>query len=447
MVVEDDPGLQRQMRWALADAFDVHVAKNRDEALSTLAEAQPRLVVLDLGLPPDPNGASEGLSILDTILTERPGTKVIVASGNEDRRNALKAISLGAYDFFPKPVDVDQLRLILERAWRLHELEDENRRLAQTVGGEIEGLISASSQMTAVARTVERVAPTDVSVLILGESGTGKELIARALHTHSHRIDGPFIAVNCAAIPENLLESELFGYEKGAFTGAIKQTHGKVEQARGGTLFLDEIGDMPLSLQAKMLRFLQNRSIQRLGGHEEIPVDVRFVAASNRDIGNMIQSGGGFREDLYFRVNEVAIQLPPLRERDGDAVLIATALVQRFSEAYKRPNLSFAPEATLAIANYAWPGNVRELENRVKRAVVLARDKLITAADLGLGAETASDPLITLKEARQKAELEAIRRAMAACGNNQSHAARVLGVSRQTLYNLILSYGLKVESN
>ncbi len=393
-------------------------------------------------LPPDPNGASEGLSILETIVSQYQGAKAIVASGNEDRRNALKAISLGAYDFFAKPVDIDQLRLILERAWQLHVLEEDNRRLAQAHVGRIPGMIGTSPQISSIVSTIEKVATTDVSVLILGESGTGKELVAQALHHLSHRAAGPFVAVNCAAIPENLLESELFGYEKGAFTGANKQTLGKVEMARGGTLFMDEIGDMPLSLQAKMLRFLQSRAVQRLGGHEDVPVDVRFVSASNRDLGAMTQSGG-FREDLYFRVNEVSVLVPPLRDRDGDAVLIATALLQRFAEAFKKPPLSFTQEAMDAIAQYPWPGNIRELENRVKRAVVLAKERTLGPVDLGLAAGASAEPLLTLKDARQKAELEAVRRAMAATGNNQSHAAKVLGVSRQTLYNLDLTYGIK----
>lgn len=442
MLVEDDPGLQRQMRWALADGFDVTVVKDRGEALETMERIKPPLVVLDLGLPPDPNGASEGLSVLETIVSQYLGTKVVVASGNEDRRNALKAISLGAYDFFAKPVDIDQLRLILDRAWRLNELEVENRRLTQAQVGQIEGLISASAEMSAVIETVEKVAPADVSVMILGESGTGKELIARALHKLGDRVGGPFVAVNCAAIPENLLESELFGYEKGAFTGAIKQTMGKVEMARGGTLFLDEIGDMPLALQAKMLRFLQDRTIQRLGGHDVIAVDLRLVSASNRDLLAMIQSGS-FREDLFFRINEVAINMPPLRDRPGDAVLIAASLVQRYGEAFKRPGLTLSPDALDAINRYSWPGNVRELENRIKRAVVLAKDRMIAADDLGLTPESASQPILTLKEARQKAEFDAVKRAMAVAGNNQSHAAKVLGVSRQTLYNLVLQYGIK----
>jgi two-component system NtrC family response regulator len=443
LIVEDDAGLQRQMRWALADTFDVHVAGDRTAALEIMAQEKPWLVVLDLGLPPDPNGASEGLSILETIVGNAPGTKVIIASGNEDKRHALRAIAYGAYDFFAKPVDIDQLRLILTRAWQLHLLEDENRRLSREVRVPLAGIIGASPAMLDVCRTVERVAATDVSLLIMGESGTGKELIARALHDGSDRARGPFVAVNCAAIPENLLESELFGYERGAFTGAVKQTIGKVEQAKNGTLFLDEIGDMPMPLQAKLLRFLQNRSFQRLGGREEIIVDVRIASATNRDIKTMC-SQGSFREDLFFRLNEVSVTLPPLRGREGDALMIAEVLLRKFAETYKKGALELSRAAQVAIGAYSWPGNVRELENRMKRAVVLVQGARIQPADLGLNMQDGNDSLMTLKQARQKAEGEAIRRALTSAGNNLTHAARLLGVSRPTLYNLLAAYEIKL---
>jgi two-component system NtrC family response regulator len=443
LIVEDDAGLQRQMRWALADSFDVHVAGDRTAALEIMASERPWLAVLDLGLPPDPNGASEGLSTLETIVATYPGTKVIIASGNEDRRHALRAISYGAYDFFAKPVDVDQLKLILGRAWQLHELEEENRRLTQATHTPLAGIIGSSPAILEVCRTVSAVAATDVSLLIMGESGTGKELIARALHAGSDRARGPFVAVNCAAIPENLLESELFGYERGAFTGAVKQTLGKVEQAKNGTLFLDEIGDMPASLQAKVLRFLQNRSFQRLGGREEIIVDVRIASATNRDLKAMCAQGT-FREDLYFRLNEVSVDLPPLRARDSDVLMITEALLRKFTEAYKKGSLELSRAAVVAIGAYNWPGNVRELENRLKRAVVLAQGAKIQPSDLGLTAQDGNDTLQTLKQARQKAETDAIKRALTSSGNNLTHAARMLGVSRPTLYNLLAAYEIKV---
>ena len=443
LIVEDDSGLQNQMRWAMAGEFIVHVAGNRAEAMEVMERSRPHLVILDLGLPPDASGATEGLATLDAIVTGYPGTKVIVASGNEERSNALKAVSFGAYDFFSKPVDVDQLRFILERAWQLHALEQENRRLLQAERSPLEGIIAASSAMLDICQIVERVAPTDVSLLIMGESGTGKEMFARALHRASERVRGPFIAVNCAAIPDNLLESELFGYERGAFTGAVRQTIGKVEQAKGGTLFLDEIGDMPMPLQAKMLRFLQNRTFQRLGGREELTVDLRIVSASNRDLEAMIGQGT-FREDLFFRLNEVSITAPPLRAREGDALLIAHAMLQRYAEAYKKGALDFSQSALAAIGNYAWPGNVRELENRIKRAVVLARESRITPADLGLGEPQDNEGFVTLREARRKAEVEAIKRALASCNNNLSRTAKILGVSRPTLYSLLANYDIRI---
>ena len=443
LIVEDDAGLQKQMRWALADAFDVHIAGDRQTALEIMASQRPAVVVLDLGLPPDPNGATEGLQTLETIVGTYPGTKVIIASGNEDRRHAMRAISYGAYDFFAKPVDIDQLRLILNRAWNLHELEEENRRLSREARMPLGGIIGTSPAMVDVCRTVERVAATDVSLLIMGESGTGKELIARALHDGSDRARGPFIAVNCTAIPENLLESELFGYERGAFTGAVKQTIGKVEQAKNGTLFLDEIDDMPASLQAKMLRFLQNRSFQRLGGREEIIVDVRIASATNRDLKAMCAQGT-FREDLFFRLNEVSVTLPPLRAREGDALMIAQVLLRKYADVYKKGGMELSRAAQVAIGSYGWQGNVRELENRMKRAVVLSQGPRIQPSDLGLNAQETNDMLMTLKQARQKAEGEAVKRALTSAGNNLTHAAKLLGVSRPTLYNLLAAYDIKV---
>jgi two-component system NtrC family response regulator len=445
LIVEDDSGLQNQMRWAMSGDFIVHIAGDRTEALEIMDRFHPHLVILDLGLPPEASGAGEGLAALDDIVSTYPGTKVIVASGNEDRANALKAVAYGAYDFFAKPVDIDQLRVILERAWHLHTLEDENRKLRNVECGALDGIIAASTPMLEICQIVERVAPTDVSLLIMGESGTGKEMFARALHKASERVRGPFVAVNCAAIPDNLLESELFGYERGAFTGAVRQTIGKVEQAKNGTLFLDEIGDMPLALQAKMLRFLQGRAFQRLGGREEISVDLRIVSASNRDLLAMTAEGT-FREDLYFRLNEVSITVPPLRAREGDSLLIAHTLLKRYAETYKKGAIDFSQAALGAISNYPWPGNVRELENRIKRAVVLARENRITPADLGLGEQPETDGFVTLRQARRKAEIEAIKRALASCNNNLSRTAKILGVSRPTLYSLLANYDIHIPA-
>jgi two-component system NtrC family response regulator len=445
LIVEDDSGLQNQMRWAMSGDFVVHIAGDRAEALEIMDRFHPHLVILDLGLPPDPGGASEGLAALDSIVSLYPGTKVVVASGNEDRANALKAVAYGAYDFFAKPVDIDQLRVILERAWHLHALEEENRKLRHVECGALDGIIAASTPMLEICQIVERVAPTDVSLLIMGESGTGKEMFARALHKASERARGPFVAVNCAAIPDNLLESELFGYERGAFTGAVRQTIGKVEQAKNGTLFLDEIGDMPLALQAKMLRFLQGRTFQRLGGREEINIDLRIVSASNRDLLAMTAQGT-FREDLYFRLNEVSITVPPLRAREGDALLIAHALLKRYADTYKKGAIDFSQSALAAISNYPWPGNVRELENRIKRAVVLARESRIMPADLGLSEQPEADGFVTLRQARRKAEIEAIRRALASCNNNLSRTAKILGVSRPTLYSLLANYDIHIPA-
>jgi two-component system NtrC family response regulator len=443
LIVEDDAGLQTQMRWAMSDDFVVHIAGDKAEALEVMDRFHPPLTILDLGLPPDAAGATEGLGVLEQIVERYPGTKVIIASGNAERDNAIKAISAGAYDYFTKPVDIGELKIILGRALRMHALEEDNRRLAQAPRGPIEGIITAANAMIDVCRLVERVAPTDVSLLILGESGTGKEVIARALHQMSPRQNGPFVAVNCAAIPDALLESELFGYERGAFTGAIKQTRGKVEQAKGGTLFLDEIGDMPLALQVKLLRFLQNRTFQRIGGREEIVADLRIASASNRDLQALIVQGL-FREDLYFRLNEVKVVLPPLRERQGDAVLIASALLQRYAEIYKRGQMEFLPSALAAISNYSWPGNVRELENRVKRAAVLSRSGRVTASDLDLGGASENNSPTPLREVRRKAEVDAINVALVGCDYNLSQTAKALGVSRPTLYSLLAGYDIKL---
>ena len=383
LVVEDNPGLQKQLKWAFS-GFDVRMAGDRAAAVSLLREHRPHVVTLDLGLPPDTANATEGLAVLSEILEQAPHTKVIVVTGNDDRDVALQAIAMGAYDFYQKPVDPDVLALIVERASRLYDLEAENRRLqAAQSGSVVDGIVHASSAMLEACRMVERVGPTDITALLHGESGTGKELFARALHDLSPRKEGPFVAVNCAAIPETLLESELFGYEKGAFTGAVRQNPGKIEHANGGTFFLDEIGDMPVSLQAKMLRFLQEHQVERLGRHNVIPVDVRVICATHRNLADCIKAGT-FREDLYYRVSEIVINIPALREREGDRILLARTFLDRFAAEHGREFRGFSAKAREQIEAYDWPGNVRELENRVKRAVVMAEGKNISAADLGL---------------------------------------------------------------
>jgi len=443
LVVEDDPGLQSQLKWSFED-FDVVVAEDRDGALANLRRHEPPVVTLDLGLPPDPGGVSEGFGVLEEILVLAPDTKVIVVTGHNDRTNAMRAIAMGAYDFYEKPIDPDLLGITIKRAARLYQIEQENRRLQTVHGGSpLEGLIATSPEMMKVCRTVEKLAPTDVSTLILGESGTGKEVLVKALHTLSDRHDKRLIAINCAAIPEALLESELFGYEKGAFTGAAKTTPGKIEVANGGILFLDEVGDLPQPLQAKLLRFLQERVIERIGGRSEIPVDVRVICATHRDLPELIRSGE-FREDLYYRINEATIRVPPLRERQGDNLLLARAFLEKFAAQLKRPVRGFTPQAIEAIDSYAWPGNVRELENRVKRAVIMADGAQVSLEDLELPSQHEGDRQepFNLREVREKAESHAILRALARTDGNVSKTAELLGVTRPTLYNLMKKYGV-----
>jgi two-component system NtrC family response regulator len=438
-VVEDNPGLQKQLKWSF-EGYDVYIAADRKKAIELLKKYQMPVVTLDLGLPPDSANATEGLGALDEILTLAPHTKVIVVTGNDDRDNALKAISLGAYDFYQKPVEPDILGLIVERAYNLYELEEENRLLAQDSAALPEGIVATSAKMQDTCRLVEKVGPSEATTLILGESGTGKEIIAQALHRLSPRKDKPFVALNCAAIPENLLESELFGYEKGAFTGAVSQTRGKIENAMGGTFFLDEIGDMPISLQAKMLRFLQERVIERIGGHKPIPVDVRIICATHRNLEDSIQQGL-FREDLFFRISEIVIKIPPLREREGDRLLLAQHFLNSFSYKNRRKFRGFTDQARAEIDAYPWPGNVRELKNRVKRAVVLAEGNRVSPADLGFAATTEQQSL-SLREAREQAEREIIKRTLAIHDNNVSHAAAALGISRPSLYSLVKKLGM-----
>ncbi len=442
LIVEDDAGLQRQLRWAYED-YTVVVAGDRASAIDAVRAHEPAVVTLDLGLPPDPDGTTEGFATLAQILALKPDTKVIVASGHDARESALQAIADGAWDFYAKPIDIDALGLIVARAFHVHALEAENRRLAnrQGAGGGFGGLVFASPEMTRVTRMLERVAPADVSVMLLGASGTGKELLARGLHDASPRARGNFVAINCAAIPETLLESELFGHEKGAFTGAVKTTEGKIEQAAGGTLFLDEVGDIPLPLQVKLLRFLQERVIERLGGRKAIPVDTRIVCATHQDVDAMV-AAGSFREDLYYRLAEIVVKIPALGARAGDAALLARHFVTRHAKALGTGVTGLAPDARAAIEGYSWPGNVRELENRIKRAVIMAEGKLVTAADLDLEGVGEDGPMLNLRRAREVADRAAIGRALAQAEGNISSAARLLGISRPTLYDLLKSYDL-----
>lgn len=443
LVVEDDPGLQSQLRWSF-DHLDVIVAGDRNAALAALEKHQPPVVTLDLGLPPDPANASEGLATLEKILALRPQTKVIVVTGNDDRANAVRAVGLGAYDFYQKPIDADILRLIVDRAYRFYELERENRRLIDNqAGSPLAGVMTSSPQMLKICRTIEKVAPTDATTLLLGESGTGKELLARAVHELSTRKGERFVAINCGAIPETLLESELFGYEKGAFTGAAKQTLGKIEYADGGTLFLDEVGDLPMPLQVKLLRFLQERVIERLGGRKEVPVNVRVVCATHQDIPVLVRAGN-FREDLYYRISEITVRIPALREREGDALLLARTFLDRYNKQFGRNIKGFAKDAIAAIEAHAWPGNVRELENRVKRAVIMVDGAHIDAEALELAPPAEAETLsLNLREIRDSAERAAVQRALSLFNGNISQAAEALGVSRPTIYDLMNKFKLK----
>jgi two-component system NtrC family response regulator len=431
MIVEDDEGLQRQLRWAYED-YEVIVAGDRATAIDLLRAEEPAVITLDLGLPPDADGTSEGFAALEQILALKPDAKVIVASGHGARESALRAIASGAYDFYQKPVDIDELGMIVKRAFHLHAIEVDNIRLASVAPGNVTvlgGMITGAPEMLQVARTIERVAKADVSVMLLGASGTGKELLARGIHDSSNRSRGAFVAINCAAIPENLLEAELFGHEKGAFTGAVKTTEGKIELAEGGTLFLDEVGDIPLPLQVKLLRFLQERVIERIGGRKPIPVNTRIVCATHQNLGAMI-TDGRFREDLYYRLAEIVVRIPTLAERPGDAGLIARHFVTRFATTMNPAVKGLSPDALAAIDQWPWPGNVRELENRMKRAVIMAD-------------ENATADVINLKTVREGADRRAIRRAISRTEGNISNAAKLLGVSRPTLYDLLKQYGMQ----
>ncbi|HKY02920.1 MAG TPA: PEP-CTERM-box response regulator transcription factor [Burkholderiales bacterium] len=442
LIVEDDPALQKQMRWAF-DQYETVLAEDYESAIAQLRRHEPAVITMDLGLPPHPDDTREGFRLLEGLLSLAPDVKVIVLTGQHDRDNAIKAIGMGAYDFYAKPFEPDMLTLTIERAFRLYELQEENRRLQNAAyDGESNGLITRDASMQRVCRMLEKVSGTNATVLLLGDSGTGKELLARAVHKQSPRKDQRFVAINCAAIPDTLLESELFGYEKGAFTGAAKTTLGKIETANNGTLFLDEIGDLPQALQAKLLRFLQERVIERVGGRDEIPVDVRIVCATHQNLKGLI-SEGRFREDLYYRLAEIVLEIPPLRERPGDASLLAHAFVRRFAAEQKRGSMNLSPDAVAAIEGHAWPGNVRELENTIKRAVIMADGNTIRADDIGLNAAEESPEMLNLRHVRDIAEKQAVVRVLGRVNGNLSRAAELLGVSRPTLYDLMHRFGLK----
>jgi len=445
LIIEDDPGLQKQLRWSF-DAYDVVVAGDREAALAQLRRHEPAVVTCDLGLPPDPDGATEGLGTLQQILALAPETKVIVLTGNQDHGHAVQAIAMGAYDFHQKPADPEMLNLVVQRAFYLHGLQQENRRMqASQSESPLAGLITRDAGMQKLCRSVEKVAPTSASVMLLGESGTGKEVLARGLHQLSPRSGQRFMAINCAAIPDNLLESELFGYEKGAFTGAAKQTKGKVELAHGGTFFLDEVGDLPMALQAKLLRFLQERVIERVGGHEEIPVDVRVVCATHQNLKDLT-AAGRFREDLYYRLSEIVINIPPLRDRLGDAALLAHHFKNKFCAQEGRPALFFSQDALALIEAHPWPGNVREMENCIKRAVIMADGAQIVGEDLGLSMTEAEEEPLNLRQVRDDAECKAIVKALARVDGNIVRAAELLGISRPTMYDLMARHSLKAAS-
>ena len=443
LIVDDDENIRTQMRWAVAREYDVVLAEDRQSALEKIRKEHPPVVTLDLGLPPHPGGIEEGLRALTGMLEQDPFIKVIVITGQTERSNALQAIGQGAYDFLCKPVEVDDLRGILRRAFYVSQLERENRTLQQQTTTELfQGMMGTSTQMQETFAAILRVATTDVPVLIVGESGTGKELTARAIHRLSDRKDGPFIAINCGAIPENLLESELFGHEKGAFTNAHMQRKGRIEGAQGGTLFLDEIGEMPLALQVKLLRFLQERVIERVGGREEIPINVRVLAATNIDL-KKAMSENRFREDLYYRLGVVVLTVPPLRDRGGDTALLANLFLQRYATENKKKVVKFSPAALHALVSHTWPGNIRELENRIKRAVIMAEGSQISPVHLEL-AEPA-DPYSgkRLKEAREVLERDLVQKALARTKGNLTQAAADLGVSRPTLYELMEKLGIE----
>ena len=439
LIVEDDVGVQSQLEWAF-QAFEVVTASDRRTALSAVRSHRPAVVTLDLGLPPDADGATEGLAALREIIAISPDTKVIVASGHEARESAQTAIALGAFDFYAKPIVIDDLRIIVARAFHISALEEENQQKALAATS-ADGIVTSSAEMMDVLRTVDKVAGAEATVMLLGASGTGKELIAKAIHKKSSRASSNFVAINCAAIPDTLLEAELFGHERGAFTGAVKTSIGKIETAQGGTLFLDEIGDVPAATQVKLLRFLQERVIERIGGRKVIPIDVRVITATHQNLPQMMAEGQ-FREDLYFRLAEIIIRVPSLAERQGDAVQLASHFLGRYRVAGRTKVKGFTPEALAAIGAWPWTGNVRELENRVKRATILADGPLITTRDLDLDESVLPVERSALRLARERADRIAITDAIAANSGNLSATARDLNISRPMLYNLMNTYGI-----
>lgn len=445
LIVDDDLGIQKQLKWSLAD-YDVVLAGTRESAIAAVRRHEPKVVTLDLGLPPDAANATEGLAALKEILSIAPHTKVIVITGNNDRTNALKAIEMGAYDFYQKPVESDVINVIVSRALSLATIETDNRTMKAVVGSDT-GIIGSSESIDRLRVMVQRIAPTEITALLLGESGTGKEVTAKAIHQVSNRKDNPFIAINCASIPENLLESELFGFEKGAFTGAHKTTLGKVECAQGGTLFLDEIGDMPFNLQAKLLRFLQEKVIERLGGRKEVPVDVRVICATNKNLEEMV-ANKEFREDLFYRITEITLNIPPLRDRDEDVLILANFFLQQYAMEYKRNVKSFSDDGVEAILNHRWPGNIRELQNKVKSSVIMTTGTQVTAFDLGFFEQVGGSGYelsLNLRTVRENSETIAIQKAYALTEGNMSKTAELLGVTRPTLYSLIEKYSIRIN--
>ena len=454
LLIEDNPDIQNQMKWGLLKELVVLQAKDKKSALKLFEKNSPKVVTLDLGIPPDKDGTKEGFACLKEIMEKNPSTKVIVITGNNDRENALKAIQLGAYDYYLKPIKMEEIKVTIKRAFYLSEIENENRSLHMILEKDIgfAGMIGQSPEMMRVFDTIKKISTIDATVLITGESGTGKELVAKAIHERSSRDKGPFIAINCGAIPETLLESELFGYERGAFTGAYTLKKGKVEFSDKGTLLLDEISELSPLLQAKLLRFLQDKKIQRVGGHTDIEIDVRIVAATNLDLQEAIKQGK-FREDLFYRLSVITVNLPPLRERGEDVRLIANAFLERYKAAFRKKIISLSPSALHAIENYLWPGNVRELENKIQRAIIMSDNSFIEPHELGLAKEPPvanmkkQDESIPLKEARKRLEINLIEAALEKHGGNIKHAARELGISRPTLYDLITKYHLSKKYN
>ncbi|MDD2540807.1 MAG: PEP-CTERM-box response regulator transcription factor [Desulfuromonadaceae bacterium] len=449
IIIEDNQEISNQLRWGLAKEYEVFVACDRMEALPLIKKHAPRVITLDLGLPPDETGCEEGFRCLEEILQRTPSAKVIMITGNDERENALRAVQCGAYDYYCKPFDLSELKVILKRAFHLAAIENENSRLQNSIdlhGFTPGGIIGTSPRMLGVFSSIRKVASSEVAVLITGESGTGKELVAKAIHELSPRKPKSFIAINCGAIPENLLEAELFGYEKGAFSGANTRVQGKVEFAHKGTLFLDEIGELPLNLQVKLLRFLQEKTIQRVGGREDISVDARIIAATNRDIVKETEAGA-FREDLYYRISVIHIKLPPLRDRGEDIILLANFFLRRCSHQFGKKVHRFSPDSIKLLESYEWPGNVRELENKVQRAVIMSDSSIIEPEALDFSLKTAKEGIhsfanLSLKDAREMVEREMVIAAIENQKNNMAKTAEVLGISRPTLYDLVKKHNI-----